>query len=62
MNNQNKLCWNCPNRMVQLDFFGYDAIVGCKELTKSKWEEGNYVEGGEVRQHNCPLDKPLNND
>ena len=54
------MCWKCASKMIQPDLLDDRCveIVGCKELTKKQWEDGNKPDdSGLTYQHNCPLFK-----
>lgn len=47
-----KPCWECPNKMVQIDMDEqYSEVIGCKKLTQKQWEQGLK----DNKQTNCPI-------
>ena len=54
------LCWKCSSKIMRRDSKDNRCaeIIGCKDITKEEWEEGNKKgEQGFFYQHNCPLFK-----
>ena len=49
-----KSCWECSNKMVQIDMDEqYSEVIGCKKLTQKQWEQGLK----DNKQTNCPIIK-----
>jgi hypothetical protein len=58
------MCHKCASRLAQLVSRDPDCseIIGCKELTRKEWDDGNKKgEEGFFFQHNCPIDKGVEN-
>ena len=59
--NEIPLCYKCGCVMKQLFFDKSEEVVGCKDLSKQKWDEGwKQNDNGIWQQRNCPLLKGKN--